>query len=324
MSADEKTGAEPLTGSTEPISVEEMDGWIEKLMKCEHLPEASCAKLCKRARDILMEEANVTSVRSPVTVVGDIHGQWYDMQEMFEIAGKVPETNFLFLGDFVDRGYYSLECVSLVIALKVRYPKRIYFVRGNHESRQITQVYGFYDECLRKYGNANVWKFFTDLFDYYPLTGLVEKAIFCPHGGISPQLDTLDNILALDRIQEVPHEGPMCDIVWSDPDERTGWGISPRGAGYTWGQDLSEQYNHTNGLTLIARAHQLVMEGYAWQHDKNVVTIFSAPNYCYRCGNQAAVMELDEHLEYSFLQFDPAPRDGTTNVPKRRIPDYFL
>lgn len=324
MSADEKTGAEPLSGSTEPISVEEMDGWIEKLMKCEHLPEASCAKLCKRARDILMEEANVTSVRSPVTVVGDIHGQWYDMQEMFEIAGKVPETNFLFLGDFVDRGYYSLECVSLVIALKVRYPKRIFFVRGNHESRQITQVYGFYDECLRKYGNANVWKFFTDLFDYYPLTGLVEKAIFCPHGGISPQLDTLDNILALDRIQEVPHEGPMCDIVWSDPDERTGWGISPRGAGYTWGQDLSEQYNHTNGLTLIARAHQLVMEGYAWQHDKNVVTIFSAPNYCYRCGNQAAVMELDEHLEYSFLQFDPAPRDGTTNVPKRRIPDYFL
>lgn len=324
MSADEKTGAEPLSGSTEPISVEEMDGWIEKLMKCEHLPEASCAKLCKRARDILMEEANVTSVRSPVTVVGDIHGQWYDMQEMFEIAGKVPETNFLFLGDFVDRGYYSLECVSLVIALKVRYPKRVFFVRGNHESRQITQVYGFYDECLRKYGNANVWKFFTDLFDYYPLTGLVEKAIFCPHGGISPQLDTLDNILALDRIQEVPHEGPMCDIVWSDPDERTGWGISPRGAGYTWGQDLSEQYNHTNGLTLIARAHQLVMEGYAWQHDKNVVTIFSAPNYCYRCGNQAAVMELDEHLEYSFLQFDPAPRDGTTNVPKRRIPDYFL
>jgi len=323
MSADEKTGAEPLSGGTD-ISVEEMDGWIQQLMKCEHLPEASCAKLCKRARDILMEEANVTSVRSPVTVVGDIHGQWYDMQEMFEIAGKVPETNFLFLGDFVDRGYYSLECVSLVIALKVRYPKRIFFVRGNHESRQITQVYGFYDECLRKYGNANVWKFFTDLFDYYPLTGLVEKAIFCPHGGISPQLDTLDNILALDRIQEVPHEGPMCDIVWSDPDERTGWGISPRGAGYTWGQDLSEQYNHTNGLTLIARAHQLVMEGYAWQHDKNVVTIFSAPNYCYRCGNQAAVMELDEHLEYSFLQFDPAPRDGTTNVPKRRIPDYFL
>lgn len=323
MTTEEKTGTEPLSAA-EPISVEEMDGWIEKLMKCEHLPEASCAKLCKRARDLLMEEANVTTVRSPVTVVGDIHGQWYDQQEMMEIAGKVPETNFMFLGDFVDRGYYSLECVSLVISLKVRYPNRIHFVRGNHESRQITQVYGFYDECLRKYGNANVWKFFTDLFDYFPLTGLVEKAIFCPHGGISPQLDTLDNILALDRIQEVPHEGPMCDIVWSDPDERTGWGISPRGAGYTWGQDLSEQYNHTNGLTLIARAHQLVMEGYAWQHDKNVVTIFSAPNYCYRCGNQAAVMELDEHLEYSFLQFDPAPRDGTTNVPKRRIPDYFL
>merc|ERR1711964_697239 len=274
----------------------------------------------------LMEEANVTTVRSPVTVVGDIHGQWYDLQEMFQIAGKVPETNFLFLGDFVDRGFFSVETVTLLVALKIRYPKRVFFVRGNHESRQITQVYGFYDECLRKYGNANVWKFFTDLFDYYPLTGLVEKAIFCPHGGLSPQLDTLDHILVLDRIQEVPHEGPMCDLVWSDPDERTGWGISPRGAGYTWGQDLSEQYNHTNGLTLIARAHQLVMEGYAWQHDKNVVTIFSAPNYCYRCGNQAAVMELDEHLEYSFLQFDPAPRDGPEHNQdnKKRVPDYFL
>ena len=178
-------------------------------------------------------------------------------------------------GDYVDRGYYSVETVTLLVALKIRYPQRITILRGNHESRQITQVYGFYDECLRKYGNANVWKYFTDLFDYLPLTALIDNQIFCLHGGLSPSIDTLDNIRALDRIQEVPHEGPMCDLLWSDPDDRCGWGISPRGAGYTFGQDISEAFNHNNGLTLVARAHQLVMEGYNWSQDRNVVTIFS-------------------------------------------------
>lgn len=181
----------------------------------------------------------------------------------------------LVAGDYVDRGYYSVETVTLLVALKIRYPSRITILRGNHESRQITQVYGFYDECLRKYGNANVWKYFTDLFDYLPLTALIDNQIFCLHGGLSPSIDTLDNIRALDRIQEVPHEGPMCDLLWSDPDDRCGWGISPRGAGYTFGQDISEAFNHNNGLTLIARAHQLVMEGYNWSQDRNVVTIFS-------------------------------------------------
>ena len=120
--------------------------------------------------------------------------------------------------------------------LQVRFRERITILRGNHESRQITQVYGFYDECLRKYGNANVWKYFTDLFDYLPLTALVDGQIFCLHGGLSPSIDTLDHIRSLDRLQEVPHEGPMCDLLWSDPDDRGGWGISPRGAGYTFGQ----------------------------------------------------------------------------------------
>jgi len=115
----------------------------------------------------------------------------------------------------------------------------------------------------------------------------------------------------------------MCDLLWSDPDDRGGWGISPRGAGYTFGQDISETFNHSNGLTLVSRAHQLVMEGYNWSHEKNVVTIFSAPNYCYRCGNQAALCELDDTLKYSFLQFDPAPRRGEPHVT-RHTPDYFL
>ncbi|KAM7540381.1 hypothetical protein Aperf_G00000046223 [Anoplocephala perfoliata] len=315
-------GAVKMTGDCRS-EVKELDGWIEQLYNCQQLSEAHVKSLCDRAKEILTKESNVQNVSSPVTVCGDVHGQFHDMMELFRIGGKAPDTNYLFMGDYVDRGYCSVETVTLLVALKVRFRDRITVLRGNHESRQITQVYGFYDECLRKYGNSNVWKYFTDLFDYLPLTALVDNSIFCLHGGLSPSIDTLDHIRALDRIQEVPHEGPMCDLLWSDPDDRGGWGISPRGAGYTFGQDISEQFNHSNSLSLISRAHQLVMEGFNWCHERNVVTIFSAPNYCYRCGNQAAIMELDDNLKYTFLQFDPAPRRGEPHV-SRRTPDYFL
>ncbi|KAF7016782.1 hypothetical protein CFC21_080235 [Triticum aestivum] len=300
-----------------------LDDQIERLMQCKPLPEAEVRALCEKAKEILMEESNVQPVRSPVTICGDIHGQFHDLAELFRIGGKCPDTNYLFMGDYVDRGYYSVETVTLLVSLKVRYPQRITILRGNHESRQITQVYGFYDECLRKYGNATVWKTFTDLFDYFPLTALVESEIFCLHGGLSPSIETLDNIRNFDRTQEVPHEGPMCDLLWSDPDDRCGWGISPRGAGYTFGQDISEQFNHTNNLRLIARAHQLVMEGFNWAHEQKVVTIFSAPNYCYRCGNMASILEVDDCREHTFIQFEPAPRRGEPDVT-RRTPDYFL
>jgi serine/threonine-protein phosphatase 2A catalytic subunit len=122
-------------------------------------------------------------------------------------------------------------------------------------------------------------------------------------------------------VVQVPHEGPMCDLLWSDPDERSGWGISPRGAGYTFGQDISEGFTQSNQLKLIARAHQLVMDGYNWSHNQKVVTIFSAPNYCYRCGNQAAIMEVNEQMEYnSFQQFEPAPRRGEVQVCFHDVP----
>ncbi|KAI3741460.1 hypothetical protein L1987_59134 [Smallanthus sonchifolius] len=300
-----------------------LDEQISQLMQCKPLTEPEVKTLCQKAKETLMDESNVQPVKSPVTICGDIHGQFHDLAELFRIGGKCPDTNYLFMGDYVDRGYYSVETVTLLVALKVRYPQRITILRGNHESRQITQVYGFYDECLRKYGTANVWKMFTDLFDYFPLTALVESEIFCLHGGLSPSIETLDSIRSFDRVQEVPHEGPMCDLLWSDPDDRCGWGISPRGAGYTFGQDISEQFNHTNSLKLIARAHQLVMEGFNWGHDQKVVTIFSAPNYCYRCGNMASILEVDDCKGHTFIQFDPAPRRGEPDVT-RRTPDYFL
>eukprot|EP00004_Rigifila_ramosa_P028802 TRINITY_DN98_c0_g1_i3.p1 TRINITY_DN98_c0_g1~~TRINITY_DN98_c0_g1_i3.p1 ORF type:complete len:303 (+),score=53.37 TRINITY_DN98_c0_g1_i3:45-911(+) len=287
------------------------------------LSEAEVKGLLEKAREVLAEESNVQPVRCPVTICGDVHGQFHDLMELFRIGGNPPDTNYLFMGDYVDRGYYSVETVTLLVALKVRYRNRITILRGNHESRQITQVYGFYDECLRKYGSPNVWKMFTELFDYLPLTATVEHSIFCLHGGLSPSIDSLDHIRSLDRIQEVPHEGPMCDLLWSDPGENMGWGISPRGAGSTFGADVSKQFNFNNDLSLVARAHQLVMEGYSWAHEKNVITIFSAPNYCSRCGNQAAIMEVDESMNKKLVQFEPAPRRGEPHVT-RRTPEYFL
>ncbi|PFH35358.1 serine/threonine-protein phosphatase PP2A catalytic subunit [Besnoitia besnoiti] len=302
-----------------------IDKQMDRLFKCEKLDEEEVRRLCAVLKDILVQEANVQPVRTPVTVVGDIHGQFHDLLEIFKCAGTCPSVNFLFLGDYVDRGLNSVESVSLVFLLKVRYRHRVTLIRGNHESRQITQVYGFYDECLRKYGNANVWSYFTDVFDYLPLSALIEDQIFCPHAGLSPTIETLDHVRLLERFQEVPHEGPMCDLLWSDPEEQMpGWGMSPRGAGYTFGQDISEKFNHVNGLKLIARAHQLIMEGFQWSQANNVVTIFSAPNYCYRCGNQAAIMKIDEHMNYTFIQFNPSLLQASGTEVQKKIPDYFL
>lgn len=241
--------------------ISDLDKQIETLLECKLLTENEVLTICEKAREILVNETNVQPVKCPVTVCGDVHGQYHDLMELFKIAGMPPDINYLFLGDYVDRGYFSVETVLLLIALKVRYKERITILRGNHESRSITQVYGFYDECFRKYGNANVWKYLTDLFDFLPLTALIENQIFCLHGGLSPKLMSLDSIRQLDRLQEVPHEGPMCDLLWSDPDEEiTGWGKSPRGAGFTFGQDITDEFNQTNNLKMIARAHQLMHE----------------------------------------------------------------
>jgi len=155
------------------------------------------------------------------------------------------------------------------------------------------------------------------------LTAIIEDKIFCLHGGLSPAIQTLDDIRKFDRFQEVPHDGPMCDLLWSDPDLKPGFSISPRGAGHIFGEDVSKKFCSCNNLDLISRAHQLIMEGYSSTHDQRVVTIFSAPNYCYRCGNQAAIMILDENMQQQFIQFDPSPEKLQPSIT-RRSPDYFL
>ncbi|TQV98871.1 hypothetical protein V2A60_007431 [Cordyceps javanica] len=353
----------------------DLDKAIAQLRACRPIPETQVRELCHRARELLIEEGNVVTVTAPVTICGDIHGQFHDLMELFRVGGDVPDTNYLFMGDFVDRGFYSLESFLLLLCLKVRYPDRMTLIRGNHESRQITTVYGFYDECLRKYGSANVWRYCCDVFDYLALGAIVlgasntlssqgepvddeteievcdqngsiisrfsrqrgqanssqqqsqvpsssgsgggtgdrtgppgsgasgssngsignpAGAVLCVHGGLSPLIDSVDKIRLIDRKQEVPHEGAMCDLLWSDPDDIDGWGLSPRGAGFLFGADIVKVFNHRNDLSLIARAHQLVMEGFKEMFDSSIVTVWSAPNYCYRCGNVAAVLELCE------------------------------
>ncbi|TPP40366.1 Calcineurin-like phosphoesterase family protein [Leishmania donovani] len=273
---------------------------LEAMYEGKLLTEEQVVQLCSRCKDLMLEEGNIETIYAPVTLCGDIHGQFYDLLELFSKGGRVPETSYVFMGDYVDRGY--------------------------HSSRQITQVYGFYDECYRKYGCANVWRLCTELFDYMPLGAVVEEDIFCVHGGLSPQIGTLDEVRVLDRKQEVPHEGPMSDLLWSDPEDIEGWSVSQRGAGFVFGGDVAKNFNHRNGLSLIARAHQLVLEGYKSMFDSNCCTVWSAPNYCYRCGNVASILEVGEHskTDRNVVYFTAATADVRGHLAKQPPPEYFL
>lgn len=294
-----------------------MDKWIEQLKEGKCLSEANLNQLCERVKEILVEESNVPPVSSPVTVCGDIHGQYYDLLELFRIGGEVPSTNYIFMGDYVDRGYNSVETFQLLLCLKARYPSHITLVRGNHETRQITQVYGFYDEIMRKYGNANPWKYCTDVFDLFVLAAIIDERVMCVHGGLSPEIKSIDQIRTIDRCMEIPSTGAFSDLVWSDPEDidDESWRLSPRGAGYLFGHKVTSEFNHTNGLELICRAHQLVNEGFKYMFpEKNLVTVWSAPNYCYRCGNVAAILSFNEQLEREFKLFREVPENKRSSI----------
>jgi serine/threonine-protein phosphatase 6 catalytic subunit len=282
-------------------------------------------KLCDIVCDILLEESNVQPVSTPVTVCGDIHGQFYDLEELFRTGGQIPDTNYVFLGDFVDRGYYSLETLTRLLTLKAKYPDKITLLRGNHESRQITTVYGFYDECLNKYGNGNAWKYCCRVFDLMNIAAVIDNKILCVHGGLSPDINTLDQIRTIERNQEIPYKGAFCDLVWSDPEEIDTWSISPRGAGYLFGARVTHEFMMVNELDLICRAHQLVQEGIKYMFDDKLVTIWSAPNYCYRCGNVAAVLSFTESGERKGEAkiFQAVPDDQRV-IPERSTTPYFL
>ena len=306
------------------MSDSDIDRWLETVKMGNVLPERDLRILCEKIKEILIEESNVQPVKAPVTICGDIHGQFHDLLELFNKGGQIPDTRYVFMGDFVDRGYNSVETFQLLLCLKLKYPAHITLLRGNHETRQITTVYGFYDETIRKYGNANPWKYCTEVFDYLGIGAVVEGKVLCVHGGLSPDIKTLDQIRLIDRRMEIPHEGAFCDLMWADPEDIDAWAMSPRGAGWLFGYKVTSEFNHINDLDLIARAHQLVMDGFKyWFKDQNLVTVWSAPNYCYRCGNVASFLNINENLERSFDIFH-AVSESSRVVPYRNVVPYFL
>ena len=326
-----------------------IDKIISKLLSNTLPTEAEIYFICDKVAEFLFEEGNIVVVYSPVTLCGDIHGQFYDLLHLFKInKGMPPDINYLFLGDYVDRGYDSIETITLLLSLKVRYPDRIVLLRGNHESRQITQTYGFYDECSRKYNNnMNIWRAFTEVFDYLPLAALVDNNIFCVHGGLSPAIDhNMNNINFIERKREVPQDGPMADLLWSDPDEFShnenspenlidDWGVNARGAGFLFGEIVTKKFCYFNSISLICRAHQLVMEGFKSYFTNNqVCTVWSAPNYCYRCGNTASTLSINysnisesspsTSYNYNILLFNATDYNQTGDLAKYPPPEYFL
>lgn len=301
-----------------------IDKWIDGLKAGELPTEDEVRQCCEHLKEMLIEEPNVVPVAAPVTVCGDIHGQFFDLLELLRLAGGPPETSYIFIGDFVDRGHNSVETWLMLMLLKLKHPAHVTLLRGNHESRQITVVYGFWDEVNHKYGNANVWSYCIEAFDLLPLGAVVGGRVLCIHGGLSPEIRTIDQMRAIDRNREIPHEGAFCDLMWSDPDNIDGWMMSARGAGWIFGSKVTQEFNHVNGLELIARAHQLVQEGYQfWFPDDILVTVWSAPNYCYRCGNLGAFLQLSPSLSRSFTTFKEVPESAQAPNPKNVLP-YFL
>lgn len=273
--------------------------------------------------DIVSNEPNLLRLKDPITIVGDIHGQYYDLLKLLEVGGNPDHTQFLFLGDYVDRGSFSIEVLLLLYALKINFPDRIWLIRGNHECRQMTTFFNFRDECEYKY-DIVVYYAFMESFDTIPLSAVINGKFLGVHGGLSPDLILLNQICSFTRFQEPPRSGIFCDILWSDPidedkEEHTIQTESYfpndiRGCSYFFGYNAATTFLEKNGLLSIIRAHEAQLEGYK-MHQTNlktgfpiVITIFSAPNYCDVYNNKGAVLKFDSNtLNIQQFSFSPHP-----------------
>ena len=291
----------------------DVDNILERLLsvrgnkpgKTVDLKEEEIKYLIDKSMIIFKEQKMLIELEAPLRVCGDIHGQYYDLLRIFEHCGLPGEFNYLFLGDYVDRGKQSLETICLLLAYKIKYPLKVHLLRGNHESSVTNRIYGFYDECKRRY-NVRLWRNFTELFNYLPVAALIDEKILCMHGGLSPDLRNLSSISEISRPTEIPDSGLLCDLLWSDPDKEVlDFDENDRGVSVIFGEKIVQEFNRKNDLDLIIRAHQVVDDGYEFFAQRQLITIFSAPNYCGEFDNSAGIMIIDDALTCSLKVLRP-------------------
>eukprot|EP00485_Elphidium_margaritaceum_P009112 CAMPEP_0202688442 /NCGR_PEP_ID=MMETSP1385-20130828/3961_1 /ASSEMBLY_ACC=CAM_ASM_000861 /TAXON_ID=933848 /ORGANISM="Elphidium margaritaceum" /LENGTH=702 /DNA_ID=CAMNT_0049343429 /DNA_START=146 /DNA_END=2254 /DNA_ORIENTATION=- len=272
------------------------------------LREEELHALCYRCREIFEQQPVLLELEGPLKVVGDIHGQYFDLLRIFEHIGFPSancQVNYLFLGDYVDRGKLSIETITLLFAYKYKYPLNFFLLRGNHEEARVNRTYGFYDECKRRF-SVKLWRVMCDVFNFLPICALIEEKIFCMHGGLSPQLKNIEAVKHIQRPTDIPESGLLCDLLWSDPSpDVKGWDSNERGVSYVFGKDVVNKFLRRHDLDLIARAHQVVEDGYQFFCNRKLVTVFSAPNYCGEFDNSGGIMSIDQTLMCSFHILQP-------------------
>ncbi|GCE97890.1 hypothetical protein ZYGM_003601 [Zygosaccharomyces mellis] len=306
-----------------PINIDEtiqklLDaGYAGKRTKNVCLKNSEIAQICHLAREIFLSQPSLLELSPPVKIVGDVHGQYADLLRLFTKCGFPPAANYLFLGDYVDRGKQSLETILLLLCYKIKYPENFFLLRGNHECANVTRVYGFYDECKRRC-NIKTWKIFIDTFNTLPLAAIVAGKIFCVHGGLSPVLNSMDEIRHFSRPTDVPDFGLINDLLWSDPtDSPNEWEDNERGVSYCYNKVAINKFLNKFGFDLVCRAHMVVEDGYEFFNDRSLVTVFSAPNYCGEFDNWGAVMSVSEGLLCSFELLDPLDSAALKQVMKK-------
>jgi len=276
--------------------------------KLVNIPEAQVKGLCTTVRQIFLEQNALLELEAPLKICGDVHGQYHDLLRLFEYGGFPPESNYLFLGDYVDRGKQSLETITLLFAYKAKFPENFFLLRGNHECASITRIYGFYDECKRRY-NIKLWKQFCDVFNCMPCCAIIDEKIMCMHGGLSPEITTFDQVKRIVRPTDVPDTGLICDLLWADPDKDiAGWAENDRGVSFIFGPDVVTSFLQKHDMDLVCRAHQVVEDGYEFFAKRQLITLFSAPNYCGEFDNAGAMMSIDETLMCSFKVLKPVKK----------------
>ncbi|CAK0823550.1 unnamed protein product, partial [Prorocentrum cordatum] len=315
-----------LTGDTywTKNKLPDMDVLFEHLNLEGLLSQELLLEIIKKASETFEAEPNLLKLNDPITVVGDIHGQYYDLVKLLEVGGPPGDNQYIFLGDYVDRGSFSVEVVITMFSMKIRYPKRVWMLRGNHECRQMTSFFNFREECEYKY-DISVYNAIMDSFDNLPLAATINSKFLAVHGGLSPDLPNVKAINKVNRFQEPPKEGLLCDLLWSDPLEpkedqpvkskKTSPPFIPnevRGCSYFYSFDGAATFLKKNSLLSVIRAHEAQLEGYK-MHKTNpntgfpsVITIFSAPNYCDVYNNKGAVLKFDNST-LNILQFNCSP-----------------